>query len=390
MRRLFLIPLLVAAGCSCNEQDYSFPGQPAPVDGEPAPEVFGDYISMDVAPDGQRITIAYHEYDFGAVGFAVGSPGADGTITWSHERVDGYPGDDGRDPGDRGKHTSHRVAPDGTVWLAYSDMEQGGLFVSLRESGPSSWTEPETVEPGAGAWASMALDAAGVPVIAHVGSDGKSVRVTRLVDGAWATTTAYTGSGAVIPAADTGSTDEVRPAAVRHTVLQIVDGVEYLAFHDVAAGTLLLLEGTDDSWSSTTVDRGDVGAWTSMVVDAEEVWLAYQDVANQDLKVASRSGGGAFVVETVDDGELRGADTVIAVVDGNPTIAYFDGWQGDLWLASKGGGGWTTEQVAGETSAVGFHNAMVTASSGTWLATWDLPNKQASFLQLSDAESTGG
>ena len=386
---LALIPLLIGAGCSCNEQEYSFPDLPPPTDALDSPAVFGDHLSLDAAPDGRRITLAYHEYDFGAVGFAVGTPGRDDTITWAHERVDGYPGSDGRDPGDRGKHTTHRVAPDGSVWLAYSDMLAGGLFVSHRAAGPSSWTEPETIEPGAGAWASMALDADGQPVIAHVGADGASVRVSRRVDGAWTTTTAYTSSPRVIPATDTGSEDELRPAAVSHTALAIVDGQELLAFHDVAEGTLVLLEGAADSWSTSVVDSGDVGAWVSLYADTDGLWMAYQDVANQDLKIASREGGGAFAIETVDAGDLRGADTAMAVVDGSPTIAYFDGWDGDLHVASRGGGSWTTERVAGEESAVGFHNAMVIVESGVWIGTWDLPNRAASFIRHADAPAVG-
>ncbi|MFT4622879.1 MAG: hypothetical protein ACI8PZ_001535 [Myxococcota bacterium] len=389
--RLAVIPALVAAGCSCNEQEYSFPDVEPPVDQE-SPEVFGDWLSMDASPDGQRLTIAYHEYDFGAVGFAVGTPAGDGSIAWRHERVDGYPGSDGRDVGDRGSHTTHAVASDGTVWLAYSDLATGGLFASQRASGPGSWAEPTAVEPGAGAWASLALDAANSPVVAHVGADGATVRVSRFAGGAWSTDEAYKSSVVIIPAADTGSTDEIRPAEVSHTSLLIDDGTEYLVFHDAAAGTLVLLEGVDGAWSTTVVDSGDVGAWASLGLEGDTLWVAYQDVANQDLKVATRDGGGAFSIQAVDTDDLRGADTALVLGSGAPRVAYFDGWNGDLRLATRAGGSWSTDRIAGDTTAMGFHNATATVASGTWIGTWDMSQQAVRFLNIGGdgaADATG-
>ena len=115
LRRLLVAaPAILATGCSCN-QDYAFPD---PLFVAPdAPESFGSWLSMDAAPDGIRLVISYYDTVDGALGFAVGTPTADGTVEWEHEQVDGYAGDDGLDRGDRGKYSSLKVAGDGSVWL---------------------------------------------------------------------------------------------------------------------------------------------------------------------------------------------------------------------------------------------------------------------------------
>src|SRR6478609_1262523 len=79
-----------AAGCTCNQQEYSFPEPDggAPVDPPARP---GAWLSFDTTPDGQRLTMSYYDRDAKGVGYAVGQPATDGTVAWTHERVDGYP-----------------------------------------------------------------------------------------------------------------------------------------------------------------------------------------------------------------------------------------------------------------------------------------------------------
>lgn len=364
---LLLLPVALAASCTCrSEQDLVFPKVEVPEPGA-APTDFGSWLSLDTSPNGLQPTMAYYDRDRGAVGYAVGTWQADGTVAWSHEPVDGYPASNGLDPGDRGRYASQRTAPDGTVWVAYRD-DGGGALRAARRLGPGTWEESVVVDPDAGHWASLAIDAAGQPVIAHCGESG-AVRLSRFDGAAWSTIEPYR-SQPVDWIDDQGVT-QTRPAGVSHTAILAREGKEYVAFHDAAAGTLNLLEGSGSTFSLTVVDAdGEVGQWPSLWVDANTLRVAYQDVGRQDLKLATRNGG-AWSTEVVDDGEMRGADTALFEIDGQPAIVYFDGYDNDAWLAKRAGSAWSTERIGGEGSAVGFHNEVVQVGGRWWAGSYD-------------------
>lgn len=341
------------AGCSCNEQGFSFPPPAEQVVVE-SPESVGSWLSLDVAPDGARLTMAYYDRVRTALGYAVGTVAADETVTWAHEHVDGWPEANGLDTGDRGRYASQRTAPDGTVWVAYHDARTGALRVAHRTA-PHDWGEPVVVDggaglPGAGAWASLALDAQGLPVVAHCA--GATVRLSRFDGAAWSTTDLYASDG-----------------GVAYTDLAMVGGVAYVAFRDTATGDLhLAVDGED-----TIVDaEGDVGAWPSVWTDGTQVRIAYQDLAAQDLLMASRTDpSDDWRIEVVDDGPMRGADTEMLELDGAPAILYFDGYDNDAWLAKLADGAWRLERIGAEGKAVGFHNEAVVASGRLWVGSYD-------------------
>ena len=112
MRVSRLIPIVLVVGTSvlleactgCREDPVHL------IDGEPEePHDIGQYLSMDVM-DGDPV-VSYYDRTKGALAFSVGTI-EDGTVSWEEERIDGYAGDDGLDPGDRGKYTS--LAVDGS------------------------------------------------------------------------------------------------------------------------------------------------------------------------------------------------------------------------------------------------------------------------------------
>ena len=103
-RVVFAVSLtaLMSGGCS---QEYNFPSFDNKVV-EP-PKDFGSWLSMDTAPDNKRIAIAYYDRSNTALGFAVGTPQADGSVSWKHEEVDGYADSEGLDRGDKGEVLLH-------------------------------------------------------------------------------------------------------------------------------------------------------------------------------------------------------------------------------------------------------------------------------------------
>ncbi len=350
-------PALVTAGCSCN-QDYAFPEPLAIQFAEPPPD-FGSYLSFGTAPDGRRITMAYYDRVTTGLGFATGTPQSDGTIAWLHERVDGYPEDDGLDRGDRGRYASHVVAEDGTVWIAYQDSDNGTLKVA-RRLGPNQW-ESEMVDPGvglvasgAGHWTSIGL-LHGQPIVAHYDAEGEVLRISRRGDSGWSSETAYDGG-------DVG----------RYADLLVHDGTVYVAFYNATNGNLELIEGTPGSWSHSEIDTpGDVGQWPDLLADGEDLWVAYHHVGDQDLRLARRTGG-SWSIDVIDAGPYRGADTALFLHEGRPQIVYFDGENANMMFASqRDDGSWELRVLGGNTAAVGFYNEVALVGGRIYAGSYD-------------------
>jgi hypothetical protein len=350
---LLFVPALLAA-CSRNELG-AVEFDPVDTYESKDPETFGAWTSFDTSPDGTKLTMSYYDRSKSALGYAVGTANPDNTFAWIHEPVDGYIGDNGLDSGDRGKYSSQRTLADGTVWIAYQDTTNRVLRAAHR-LGPGNWEEPAGIDgAGTGAWASMALDADGNPLVVHC-VEGGIVRETRWNGSEWVSKDLYTSSA----------------GEVEHTRVLVQGGKEYVAFRDAGVGHLhLLTNGRDE-----LVDAGgDTGAWPTLVVDGDDRWLAYQDVGNQDLKLATSEGGGRWEIQTIDAGELRGADTDLQLVDGSPEILYFDGFDNDLRVARRDGNAWSTERLSGESVAAGFHNRAVTFGGNRYWFTFDYTNE---------------
>ena len=384
-RKMVVAAVVFVGGCNCNATEYNFPPveDPPPVD-DYVPTSMGSWLSFDVSPEGQRLTMSFYDRDWTGVGYAIGTP-VDDVVVWKHEKVDGYPEGGGLDSRDVGKYSSQRTAPDGTVWIAYHDARAGGLVVAHR-TGPGVWAEPETVDggtsaPGVGHWASLELDGAGLPVIAHCDNAAGAVRVSRFDGSGWSTVQAY--ASKPVDVTDDEGVVTTLPAQVSHTDLAIDGNELVIAVHDATEGSLHLLRGSGDTFTDEVVDNdGDVGAWASLAVSGDEVWIAYQDEGREDLMFASREGEAPWTRERLDDGALRGADTALFAIDGEPAILYFDGMDNDQWIATRTDGSWTTEKRAGDEGAVGFHNEAVRVGGVWWTGSYDFTNNTLHLQSL--------
>lgn len=373
-----LAPL--STGCQCGNEtnlSFDFPEPDAALEGDPAPERFGEWASLDTAPDGVQLTLSYFDPTATAVGYAIGTPTVDAegvaAIEWRHERVDGYPASDLLDNSDDvGRYTSQRTAPDGTVWLAYHDETHGQLRVAHR-LGPGSWEAPVEIEGRGGMWASLALNPAGQPLIVHIDDEAAAVKITRLLDEGWRTDVVY--EGRPQDALDEQGNPIVRPAGLSHTRVVARDGTEAIALYNQARQSLVVLEGSGNVFEAAEVDRtADVGEWPSIQRAGDDLVVAYHDRENQDLKLATRTGG-TWSTEVVDDGELRGADTEVFLRDGAVSIVYFDGYDNDAWLAVREGAGWSLERLGAERRAVGFHNEVVKAGGRFWTVSYSYTDR---------------
>ncbi len=370
-----ILPTFVAIGCSCNEQSF------APVEWQDIDSNYGKWLSMDVGPDGNPV-IAYYDVTNTALGFATGEIRSSGEIRWRHEQVTGYPEEGGFDVLDAGKYASMKVAPDGTVWIAF--QETSNLWVAHRVD--KTWTsEVVDTTAGSGNWASLALDAEGEPVVAHQDANNGTLRIARRADGAWTSATVW--EGEPFDGVDETGAPETRPANVgQFSRLVIHDGTEYLAFYDAAAQNLQLLSGTAGNYTNTvvhSVEAGDLGQWPSIWTDGTEMAIAFENRGAGELQLATRSSPSAdFDVVTVDSGEFVGADTEVFKKGDGYGIVYFEGKNNDMKLASPDGTGWTISTLGGANGAIGFFNEVVQLGSESFAASYDYTNQRVYFVEV--------
>lgn len=391
MRRFSMLLALAA----CNPDVDFTPRTPDEVPPDPAPPDAGSWLSMDLAPDHERLVIGYYDRELSGFGFAIGAPQEDGSIVWEHEQVDGYRDDNGLDTGDRGKYATMKVAPDGTVWAAYYDTSAKDLRYAHRLGGRKSWVTGVIDGAGApdvGQWASLALDANGNPAVAYYDNTGKTLKIAHLSANQdesndtieWDVAEAWHGQGWT--GTDAEGTPIERAADVgKYARLMIAGTTEYIAYYDAGQQRLGLLEGTAGNYTQSFVsDVGvNMGAWPSILLDSGTLIIAFHDVQNQNLMVATRQSGG-FTVEVADAGEYVGADTEIVKRGGQLTVLYFDGQNNDMKLATKRGGEWVTETLGSPDHAVGFHNELVRLGNGYWAGSYDFTSRSVFMYRLND------
>jgi len=378
MRSLCLATTLLAAGCSCS-QDYSFSGgfgELPVVPSEAEPGEIGPFVDFDTAPEGERITMAYYDGSESGVGYAVGTVDEEGVVTWAYEQVDGYA------EGKRGKYVSQATAADGTVWVAYLDDDTDELRVRQRIGG-GEWGEAIAVGEG-GLWTDMVM-VGSRPVVLHTHQSDGSLRLATLIDGSWASSVIYqsTDTPGILPDGTEGtlSAEVLYPRAV------LEGDTLHIALYDAARGQLHVLSGDADGTSSgdfsdQIVQGNGAGNWPSMILHDGELHIAYQSVEAQVLRLAVRDGDG-WLLETVDRGPMRGADTELYVdADGNLRILYFDGWDANLLEATLGPDGWTSQIIRGQGTAAGFHNAVGGVGAFRYAGTYDYTTDAYEIFRL--------
>ena len=268
---LGFIPLLQGCG-GCSENNI-ISRDPVPVEDEPDDGFtndWGSWLSMAVDIDGNPV-VSYYDKTKGGLGFATATFDETGATTWSHEKVDGYADSSGLDVGDRGKYSSMAVAIDGSIWIAYQDVQNqtlrwarkgsDGLWVNgMADTGGGS-------SPAAGHWASLALDNAGNPVIVHHDAGKGTLRVAHTSDGA-------TFAGIVVDEGEPATAEdgsEIEADVGAYASITVTSGIEYIAYYDAANGDLKLAWGGPATYTIEVIDaEGDVGhgqtSWSTMAV----------------------------------------------------------------------------------------------------------------------------
>jgi len=159
------------------------------------------------------------------------------------------------------------------------------------------------------------------------------------------------------------------------------DGTPYIFFRP-ADGDLRYATGSaDGSWLVETV--GASGIPGGMERDSGGVThICFYDDTNEDLRYGTRSAAGVWTVETVDSLGSVGLYNSLAVdSQGNPHISYYDGTNLDLKYATKSQGMWTIEVLDSDGDVGSFNSIALNGQDQPTIAYRDETNPSLKVIQ---------
>jgi hypothetical protein len=175
----------------------------------------------------------------------------------------------------------------------------------------------------------------------------------------------------------------------QYASLAVADGRPAIAYYESTNLDLEYVRAEDvsgSSWGSpVTVDSaGDVGRYASLAVVDGNPAIAYYDgsTGNYDLKYvrATDAAGSTWGTPlTVDSNGSAGLYASLAVVDGQPAIAYWESGGLDLWYVratDAAGSSWGTPVTVDSTGSVGWHASLAVVDGFPAIAYYDSGSNQ--------------
>ena len=239
-------------------------------------------------------------------------------------------------PGSLGLHSSIAVGADGLPVIAYYNGANDDLRVAKCAnaacSGGASVLSTVDSAGSVGQYASVAIGADGLPVIAYYDATNFDLKVAKCANAA------CSGGTSTLNTVDSGgNVGQFSSIAIG------ADGLPVISYYDATNFNLKVAKCTNATCAAgtstiTAVDSTDnVGQSTSLAIGADGLAvISYYDATNFNLKVAKCTNAActASTRGTVDVGPLVGGHNSITIgADGLPVVAYVDSLNANLKVA---------------------------------------------------------
>jgi hypothetical protein len=196
---------------------------------------------------------------------------------------------------DVGRATSLALTESGVPYITYLDATLSNLMMTRWAGDRYGWiTKRFLSDTHAGLYSSIKLDPKSGPKIAFFDSDDQDLIFARI-----STSWIYS---------DIDTDNDVG----QYVSLALdSSGDPHVSYYDATYKDLYYAK-LDGSWKKYKLDfEGDVGQYSSIDITNGKPYISYYDSDNQQLKLARQSDTGAWIIEVVDNGEVKeGVDFV--------------------------------------------------------------------------------
>lgn len=236
--------------------------------------------------------------------------------------------------GDVGRFTSMALNDQGHPVVGYHDLTNRDLKLLrcddpyCQEDESANISNPDT-QGMVGTYTSLALDAAGNPIVSYYDASDGNLKLLHCDDSACSSSST--------------STPDAAGVVGMHTSLALdANGNPVISYYDDANGDLKLLHCDDEGCTgdeygniSTPDTEGDVGLYTSLALDAAGNPVISYYAANVGLKIvhcddAGCKGDESKNIAVIDKGEVGWFSSLALDAVGNPVISYYNFSTGDL------------------------------------------------------------
>lgn len=282
------------------------------------------------------------------------------------------------------------AADNNGVYLSYYDGSNADLKFARSTDNGATWLNENMKivdsDNGVGTESSIAVDGANIYISYRDLSNG-NLKFAKSVN------SGSTWLASNIKVVD--ATDDVGTG----TSLAVIGSNIYIAYLDQTNYNLKFTKSTDSgaTWPAAaikTVDSaGNVGQSPSIAVNGSNIYISYYDITNEDLKFAKSVDDGATWlpanIKTVDSTNNTGNYSSIAV-DGTYVYISYNLVSFDCLKFAKSidsGATWSKE-IIDSSGQVGRYTSLKADGSIIYIAYWDLTNKSVKFAKSSDRGDT--
>lgn len=240
---------------------------------------------------------------------------------------------------ERGAHLSAQVVrttQSDQVYVAFTEEETDVLTYGLRQNGQWTYEQVDTTNLGFGP-VSLLVDDQGQPVIAYITESNANLRLAKRNGADWEVEIVV---------------DSLLPLELSAVAFE---GIFHLFFFDGSGRNLRHYAGNPTiGWTGEIVDSSSsiIGQRPRAEVTADgKLHVSYHDLASGSLKYGSKPVNGSWTLDMVGiPGEFSPSDNDLAIrSDGEPAIAFREGFRDSLFLAVRAGvGNWTVSNIRGD------------------------------------------